>query len=58
MMINKYSYLSVEFGYESGIRIFLKRTTDGLYVKLNTTNNIHELQHILWALGKNTNFKI
>ena len=58
IMISKYSYLSVEFEYNDGIRVFLKRTTDGLYVKLNTANNIHELQHILWALGKNANFKI
>lgn len=58
MMISKYMYLSVEFGYENGIRVFLKRTTDGLYVKLNTANNVHELQHILWALGKDANLKI
>ena len=58
MMISKYMYLSVEFGYENGIRVFLKRTTDGLYVKLNVANNVHELQHILWALGKDANLKI
>ena len=58
MMISKYMYLSVEFGYENGIRVFLKRTTDGLYVKLNIANNVHELQHILWALGKDANLKI
>lgn len=58
MMISKYMYLSVEFGYENGIRVFLKRATDGLYVKLNTANNVHELQHILWALGKDANLKI
>lgn len=58
MMISKYMYLSVEFGYENGIRVFLKRTTDGLYVKLNVANNVHELQHILWALGKGANLKI
>lgn len=58
MMISKYMYLSVEFGYEDGIRVFLKRTTDGLYVKLNVANNVHELQHILWALGKDANLKI
>lgn len=57
MMISKYMYLSVEFGYENGIRVFLKRTT-GLYVKLNIANNVHELQHILWALGKDANLKI
>ena len=57
MMISKYMYLSVEFGYENGIRVFLKRTT-GLYVKLTTANNVHELQHILWALGKDANLKI
>lgn len=50
--------LSVEFGYENGIRVFLKRATDGLYVKLNVANNVHELQHILWALGKDANLKI
>lgn len=58
MMISRYMYLSVEFGYENGIRVFLKRTTDGLYVKLNIANNVHELQHILWALGKDANLKI
>lgn len=58
MMISKYMYLSVEFGYENGIRVFLKRTTDGLYVKLNVANNVHELQHILWALGLDANLKI
>lgn len=58
MMISKYMYLSVEFGYEDGIRVFLKRNTDGLYVKLNIANNVHELQHILWALGKDANLKI
>lgn len=58
MMISKYMYLSVEFGYDNGIRVFLKRTTDGLYVKLNVANNVHELQHILWALGKDANLKI
>lgn len=58
MMISKYMYLSVEFGYENGIRIFFKRTTDGLYVKLNVANNVHELQHILWALGLDANLKI
>lgn len=58
MMISKYMYLSVEFGYENGIRVFLKRNTDGLYVKLNVANNVHELQHILWALGKDANLKI
>lgn len=58
MMISKYMYLSVEFGYENGIRVFLKRTTNGLYVKLNIANNVHELQHILWALGKDANLKI
>ena len=58
MMISKYMYLSVEFGYENGIRVFLKRTTDGLYVKLNVANNVHELQHILWALGLDSNLKI
>mgnify|MGYP004523419487 FL=1 len=58
MMISKYMYLSVEFGYENGIRVFLKRTTDGLYVKLNIANNVHELQHILWALGLDANLKI
>ena len=58
MMISKYMYLSVEFGYDNGIRVFLKRTTDGLYVKLNIANNVHELQHILWALGKDANLKI
>jgi hypothetical protein len=58
MMISKYMYLSVEFGYENGIRVFLKRTTDGFYVKLNVANNVHELQHILWALGKDANLKI
>ena len=58
MMISKYMYLSVEFGYENGIRVFLKRTTDGIYVKLNIANNVHELQHILWALGKDANLKI
>lgn len=58
MMISKYMYFSVEFGYENGIRVFLKRTTDGLYVKLNIANNVHELQHILWALGKDANLKI
>lgn len=58
MMISKYMYLSVEFRYENGIRVFLKRTTDGLYVKFNTANNVHELQHILWALGKDANLKI
>lgn len=57
-MISKYMYLSVEFGYEDGIRVFLKRTTDGLYVKLNVANNVHELQHILWVLGKDANLKI
>lgn len=58
MMISKYMYLSVEFGYENGIRVFLKRTTDGLYVKLNTANNVHELQHILWALGLDAEIKL
>ena len=58
MMISKYMYLSVEFGYENGIRVFLKRTTNGLYVKLNVANNVHELQHILWALGLDSNLKI
>lgn len=58
MMISKYMYLSVEFGYENGIRVFLKRATDGLYVKLNIANNVHELQHILWALGLDANLKI
>lgn len=58
MMISKYMYLSVEFGYENGIRVFLKRTTDGLYVKLNIANNVHELQHILWALGKDAELKV
>ena len=58
MMISKYMYLSVEFGYENGIRVFLKRATDGLYVKLNIANNVHELQHILWALGEDANLKI
>lgn len=58
MMISRYMYLSVEFGYENGIRVFLKRTTDGLYVKLNVANNVHELQHILWALGLDSNLKI
>lgn len=58
MMISKYMYLSVEFGYENGIRVFLKRATDGFYVKLNIANNVHELQHILWALGKDANLKI
>lgn len=57
MMISKYMYLSVEFGYENGIRVFLKRATDGFYVKLNIANNVHELQHILWALGKDANLK-
>lgn len=57
-MISKYMYLSVEFGYEDGIRVFIKRNTDGLYVKLNIANNVHELQHILWALGKDANLKI
>lgn len=58
MMISKYMYLSVEFGYENGIRVFLKRATDGRYVKLNVANNVHELQHILWALGLDANLKI
>lgn len=58
MMISKYMYLSVEFGYDNGIRVFLKRATDGLYVKLNVANNVHELQHILWALGEDANLKI
>lgn len=58
MMISKYMYLSVEFGYENGIRVFLKRTTDGLYVKLNVANNVHELQHILWALGLDAEIKL
>lgn len=58
MMISKYMYLSVEFGYENGIRVFLKLATDGFYVKLNIANNVHELQHILWALGKDANLKI
>lgn len=58
MMISKYMYLSVEFGYENGIRVFLKRATDGLYVKLNIANNVHELQHILWVLGKDANLKV
>lgn len=58
MMISKYMYLSVEFGYENGIRVFLKRTTDGLYVKLNIANNVHELQHILWALGLDAELKV
>lgn len=58
VMISKYMYLSVEFGYENGIRVFLKRTTDGLYVKLNVANNVHELQHILWALGLDAELKV
>lgn len=58
MMISKYMYLSVEFGYENGIRVFLKRATDGLYVKLNVANNVHELQHILWALGLDAELKV
>lgn len=58
MMISKYMYLSVEYGYENGIRVFLKRTTDGLYVKLNVANNVHELQHILWALGLDAELKV
>lgn len=58
MMISKYMYLSVEYGYENGIRVFLKRTTDGLYVKLNVANNVHELQHILWALGLDAEIKL
>lgn len=58
MMISKYMYLSVEYGYDDGIRVFLKRTTDGLYVKLNVANNVHELQHILWALGKDAELKV
>lgn len=58
MMISKYMYLSVEFGYDNGIRVFLKRTTDGLYVKLNVANNVHELQHILWALGLDAELKV
>ena len=58
MMISKYMYLSVEFGYENGIRVFLKRTTDGLYVKLNVANNVHELQHIFWALGLDAEIKL
>lgn len=58
MMISKYMYLSVEFGYENGIRVFLKRATDGLYVKLNIANNVHELQHILWALGLDAELKV
>ena len=51
-------YLSVEFGYENGIRVFLKRATDGFYVKLNVANNVHELQHILWALGLDAELKV
>lgn len=58
MMISKYMYLSVEFGYDNGIRVSLKRATDGLYVKLNIANNVHELQHILWALGKDAELKV
>lgn len=57
-MISKYMYLSVEFGYEDGIRVFIKRNTDGFYVKLNVANNVHELQHILWALGLDAELKV
>lgn len=56
--IDKYDYLSAEFGYEDGIRVFLKRAVNGLYAKLNTANNVHELQHILWALGESANLTI
>lgn len=56
--IDKYDYLSAEFGYKDGIRVFLKRVVNGLYAKLNTANNVHELQHILWALGEDANLKI
>lgn len=50
--INKNKYLSVEFGYEDGIRLFLKQTVNGLYAKINTVNNVHEIQNILciWKL--------
>lgn len=56
--IDKYDYLSAEFGYKDGIRVFLKRFVNGHYAKLNTANNVHELQHILWALGEDANLKI
>lgn len=56
--IDKYDYLSAKFGYKDGIRVFLKRFVNGHYAKLNTANNVHELQHILWALGEDANLKI
>ena len=56
--IDKYDYLSAEFEYEDGIRVFLKRAVNGLYAKLNTANNVQELQHILWVLGEDANLKI
>lgn len=56
--IDKYDYMSVEFEYEDGIRVFLKRAVNGHYAKLNVANNVHELQHILWALGKDANLKV
>lgn len=56
--LGKNAYLSVEFGYNDGVRVFLKRAVTNHYAKLNTVNYVHQLQHILWALGLNAELEL
>lgn len=51
-------FLSVEFGYDDGVRVFLKRAVNNHYAKLNTANYVHQLQHILWVLGLNAELEL
>lgn len=50
-------FLSIE-NWQTEWKVFLKYTNRADYVLLRFAKYVHELQHILWALGEGTNLKV
>lgn len=53
-------YISIERDENNSIEwnVFIKYDKDIRYANLRKIHYVHELQHILWALGENANFEI
>lgn len=50
-------HLSIEYG-QMEWKVFIKYASLIDHVLLRSVNYVHELQHILWALGEDANIKI
>ena len=56
--ILKYIYIERDENNSIEWNVFIKYDKDIRYANLRKIHYVHELQHILWALGEDANFKI